>query len=178
LQRLGGRAFGICGLDGGRLRDRVRDPALGRVGDVYAVDVAPLKALIDAGYIPVVAPVALGDDGRALNVNADTAAAEIAATLQAEEAIFLTDVPGVLDSDKQIIPSLPAAEVEGLIADKVIYGGMIPKVEACLRALTGARQSHIIDGRAQHALIGELFSESGVGTTITLNRCPPDRQQK
>src|SRR5260370_14565381 len=95
-----------------------------------------------SGYIPVVAPVDLGDDGQVLNVNADTAAAEIATGLCAEEAIFLTDVPGVLDAEKRLLLHLTEAEVADLIADKVIYGGMIPKVEACLRALEGAKSSH------------------------------------
>jgi acetylglutamate kinase len=167
LLRHGGKAMGISGVDGAFLRARVRDPDLGRVGDVCAVDLAPLRAIMDAGFIPVVAPVALGDDGQALNVNADTVAAEIATALCAEEAIFLTDVPGVLDTEKRLLLRLTEAEVADLIADKVIYGGMIPKVEACLRALEGAKNSHIVDGRLSHALIGELFSERGVGTTIT-----------
>jgi acetylglutamate kinase len=169
LQRHGGRAVGLSGVDGGLLRARVRDPELGHVGDVYSVDLSSLDALFRAGFIPVVAPVALGDDNQPLNVNADTAAAEIATALRAEMAIFLTDVPGVLDGDKCLISQLTEADVSSLIAEKVIYGGMIPKVEACLKALEGARSSHIIDGRLPHALIGELYTHRGVGTTITRN---------
>jgi acetylglutamate kinase len=167
IQRNGGRALGISGLDGGLLRARRRDAALGRVGDVYRVTLDPLNTLTAAGYIPVIAPVALGDDGHALNVNADTAAAEIAAELGAAKAIFLTDVPGVLNADKQLVSELSALEAKDLIAQKVISGGMIPKVEACLRALAGVERSHIIDGRVPHALIGELFTDRGVGTMIT-----------
>jgi acetylglutamate kinase len=167
LQRHGGRAIGLSGLDGGLLRARVRDPELGRVGDVYTVDLSSLDAIARAGFIPVVAPIALGDDGEPLNVNADTAAAEIAAALRAEMAIFLTDVPGVLDAESCLILRLTEADVSSLIAEKVIYGGMIPKVEACLKALEGARSSHIVDGRLPHALIGELSTDRGVGTTIT-----------
>lgn len=167
IQKHGGRAMGICGVDGGMLRAQQRDPALGRVGDVYAVDLDPLVALTAAGYIPVVAPIALGDDGLGLNINADTAAAELAAALRAEKAIFLTDVPGVLDVDGRLISELSDTRTKALIADKVISGGMIPKVEACLRALAGVSRSHIVDGRVEHALIGELFTDQGVGTMIT-----------
>lgn len=167
LQRRGGRAMGLSGLDGGLLRSRLRAPELGRVGEVTGVNLDPLLAIASAGYIPVVAPIALGDDGRAVNLNADTAAAEIAAALGAEKAIFLTDVPGVLDAQKQLISQLTALEAKDLIAQKVVFGGMIPKVEAALRALAGAERSHIIDGRAPHALIGELFTDRGVGTMIT-----------
>lgn len=167
IQRHGGRAIGICGVDGAMLRARQLDPDLGRVGEVQAVDLEPLTALTSSGYIPVVAPIALGDDGRALNLNADTAAAELAAALRAEKAIFLTDVPGVLDADGRLISELSDGQTKALIAEKVISGGMIPKVEACLRALAGVKRSHIIDGRVAHALIGELFTDRGVGTMIT-----------
>lgn len=167
LQRHGGKAIGICGLDGGLLQARQRDPELGRVGDIHHVNLEPLVALTSAGFIPVIAPIALGDDGHPLNVNADTSAAELAATLGASKAIFLTDVPGVLDADKKLISVLSALEAKDLIAQKVISGGMIPKVEACLKALNGVERSHIVDGRVPHALITELFTDSGVGTMIT-----------
>ena len=167
IQRRGGRAIGISGIDGGLLRATQRDPALGRVGDVTTVNLDPILALTTAGYIPVVAPVALGDDGFSLNVNADTAAAEVGAAIGAAKAIFLTDVPGVLDADKRLLSELSALEAKDLIAQKVISGGMIPKVEACLRALSGVERSHIIDGRVSHALIAELFTDRGIGTMIT-----------
>jgi len=167
LQRHGGKAIGICGLDGALLQARQRDPELGRVGEIHTVNLDPLVALTSSGFIPVIAPVALGDDGQALNINADTAAAELAATLGASKAIFLTDVPGVLDADKNLLSVLSALEAKDLIAQKVISGGMIPKVEACLRALSGVERSHIVDGRVPHALITELFTDRGVGTMIT-----------
>ena len=167
IQRRGGRAIGISGIDGGLLRATRRDPALGRVGDVATVNLDPILALTTAGYIPVVAPVALGDDGFSLNVNADTAAAEVGAAIGAAKAIFLTDVPGVLDANKRLLSELSALEAKDLIAQKVISGGMIPKVEACLRALSGVERSHIIDGRVSHALIAELFTDRGIGTMIT-----------
>jgi acetylglutamate kinase len=167
IHRCGGRAIGISGLDGGMLGARRRDPALGRVGEVYAVNLDPLVTLTSAGYIPVVAPIALGDDGYALNLNGDTAAAELATALGAAKAIFLTDVPGVLDAEKRLLSELSALEAKDLIAQKVISGGMIPKVEASLRALAGVERSHIIDGRVPHALIAELFTDRGVGTMIT-----------
>ncbi|HLG51877.1 MAG TPA: acetylglutamate kinase [Chloroflexota bacterium] len=167
IQRNGGRAIGICGMDGGLIRARLLDPRLGRVGEVEQVNLDPLRALVSAGYIPVVAPIALGPDGLALNLNADTAAAALAAAMGAEKAIFLTDVPGVLDADGRLISELTARETQRLIAEKVISGGMIPKVEAALRALDGVRRSHIIDGRVAHALIAELFTDRGVGTMIT-----------
>ncbi len=167
IQRLGGRAIGISGLDGGLLRAHRRDPALGRVGDVHSVNLEALLAISNAGFIPVVAPVANGDDGFALNVNADTAAAELAAALGASKVIFLTDVPGVLDANKNLLSELSVLEAKDLIAQKVITGGMIPKVEACVRALAGVERSHIIDGRVPHTLVGELFTDRGVGTMIT-----------
>ena len=167
IQRRGGRAIGISGIDGGLLRATQRDPALGRVGDVATVNLDPILALTTAGYIPVVAPVALGDDGFSLNVNADTAAAEVGAAIGAAKAIFLTDVSGVLDANKRLLSELSALEAKDLIAQKVISGGMIPKVEACLRALSGVERSHIIDGRVSHALIAELFTDRGIGTMIT-----------
>jgi acetylglutamate kinase len=167
IQRRGGRAIGISGIDGGLLRATQRDPALGHVGDVATVNLDPILALTTAGYIPVVAPVALGDDGFSLNVNADTAAAEIGAAIGAAKAIFLTDVPGVLDANQRLLSELSALEAKDLIAQKVISGGMIPKVEACLRALSGVERSHIIDGRVSHALIAELFTDRGIGTMIT-----------
>ena len=172
IQRLGGRAIGLSGLDGCLLRAHRRDPALGRVGDVHTVNLEALLAVANAGFVPVIAPVAYGDDGYALNVNADTAAAELAAALSASKVIFLTDVAGVLDREQNLLPELSALEAKDLIAQKVITGGMIPKVEASLRALAGVERSHIIDGRIPHTLIGELFTDRGVGTMITRGLSP------
>ena len=167
LQALGGRAVGLCGLDGGLILGKRKSEALGCVGEVTAVDLTPLRALADAGFIPVVAPIAVGDGCEALNLNADTAAAEIAVALRAEKLIFLTDVPGIKDSGGQLIPQMTAAQVRELVQSGVISGGMIPMAEACLRALDGVSRTHIIDGRVPHALIRELFTDEGVGTMIT-----------
>ncbi len=167
LQAFGGRAIGLCGLDGGLIRGVRKNEALGLVGKVTAVDLAPLKALAAAGFVPVIAPIALGEGGKPLNLNADTAAAEVAVALGAEKLIFLTDVPGVKGADGAVIPELTASEVRGLIGSGVISGGMIPKAEACLRGLAAAPRSHIVDGRVSHALIRELFTDQGVGTMIT-----------
>jgi acetylglutamate kinase len=167
IQAHGGRAIGICGLDGGLIRGVRKDPALGCVGEVTAVDLAPLRALTSAGFIPVVAPIAVGDCCEALNLNADTAAAEVAVALRAEKLIFLTDVPGVKGADGQLIKEMSASLARDLIGSGVISGGMIPKAEACLRALDAVPRSHVVDGRVPHALIRELFTDEGVGTMIT-----------
>jgi acetylglutamate kinase len=166
IQSAGGRAIGLCGVDGGMLRGRVKDPRLGQVGEVTDVDVTMIRQVLAAGYIPVVAPIALADDGRTLNLNADTAAAELAVALEAHKMIFLTDVPGIKGGDGQLIPELSGAVASDLIASGVISGGMIPKAAACIRALDGSETAHIIDGRQSHALIRELFTTLGVGTMI------------
>ncbi len=167
IQALGGRAIGLSGVDGGMLRGRVKDPRLGAVGEVTEVDVDMVRQISRAGYIPVVAPIALGEGGQHLNLNADTAAAEIAVGLGADKMIFLTDVPGIKDGNGELIAEMSGARARDLIAAGVISGGMIPKAAACIRALDGAEQAHIIDGRQTHALIRELFTNLGVGTMVT-----------
>jgi acetylglutamate kinase len=137
---------------------------------VEQVDVRPIDLLRKAGYVVVIAPVASGPEGQPLNVNADTVAGDVARALGAEKLILLTDVPGVLGADGQVIAELRSGDVPGLIESGVIRGGMIPKVEACLRALDGVPRAHIVDGRVPHALIRELFTERGVGTMITAER--------
>jgi len=167
IQALGGQAVGLCGLDGGLIRGIRKNELLGCVGEVTSVDLAPLRALTSAGFIPVVAPIAVGEGCEALNLNADTAAAEVAVALKAEKLIFLTDVPGIKGADGQLIPEMSAGQARELIRSGVISGGMIPKAEACLRALDAVPRSHIVDGRVPHALIRELFTDEGVGTMIT-----------
>jgi acetylglutamate kinase len=171
VQALGGRAVGLSGIDGGLLGAQVKDPGLGYVGDVVEVNPASLKALLGAGFIPVVAPLSYqsppeaGDHGFILNVNGDTAAGQIAAALSAEKLIFLTDVAGILDGSKKLIPKMSVSEAKAMLASGVASGGMIPKIEACLVALPTVRMARIIDGRAAHALIKEV--EGGTeGTTI------------
>ncbi|MBI2862558.1 MAG: acetylglutamate kinase [Chloroflexi bacterium] len=167
LAALGGRAIGLSGVDAGLIQARIKDPDLGLVGEVARVETSLIDQLLQSGYIPVIAPLGVAADGQILNINADTAAAEIAVALGAEKLIFLTDVGGIVDADGQLIPQLSRQEVEELISGGVISGGMIPKVQACLRALDGVRRTHIIDGRVPHALIRELFTDRGVGSMIT-----------
>jgi acetylglutamate kinase len=160
-------AWGCNGLDGEVLRARLRDERLGLVGEVEAVNLRPIQSLVDQGYVVVIAPLAAGPDSRPLNVNADTVAGEVARALGAEKFVLFTDVPGVLDTHGSVIPELSRGQVERLIADGTIRGGMLPKIEACLRALETVRRAHVLDGRVPHALIRELFTREGVGTMLT-----------
>ncbi len=176
----GALAVGICGKDGGLIRARkltrtVRDPGshieraldLGFVGEPESVDVRVIHALTGAGLIPVIAPVAMGEDGQTYNINADTVAGAVAGALGAQRLLMLTDVAGVLDADRQLIPEMTVAEVEAGIASGMISGGMIPKVENCVEAVRkGVRGAVILDGRMGHACLLELFTEGGIGTLI------------
>jgi len=166
----GGTAVGISGVDGGLIQGRIKDKEMGYVGEVVKVTPAPLEALLKSGYIPVVAPVSLNADKLdkapgVLNINADAVAGEVAAAIAAEKLIFLTDVAGVCDQSGNLLPNLSPDEAEALLASGVASGGMIPKVKACLRALSGTPLTRIIDGRQPHALIDEIEGKGG-GTTI------------
>ncbi|MDR1900746.1 MAG: acetylglutamate kinase [Treponema sp.] len=176
IQEAGGRAMGLCGIDGAllqarRLRDTGED--LGLVGEIETVDTAALNAALDSGAIPVVSSVALGideDKGLSLNVNADTAAAKIAAAINAEKLLLMTDVRGILrdvqDPDS-LISRVTRQELDGLKRDGIVSKGMIPKVDCCSLALDGGvKKAHIIDGRLLHALLIELFTDEGIGTMI------------
>jgi acetylglutamate kinase len=146
------------------------DAALGRVGDIDHVSPGLLRSLLEQGFVPVMSTVASGPDGRAFNVNADTAAAAIAAALGAEKIVYLTDIAGVrrrMEDAESLVATATSAELEGLLAEGVVTGGMIPKVRACLAALRGGVASaHILDGRVPHALLLELFTDEGVGTMV------------
>jgi acetylglutamate kinase len=180
INRAGALAVGICGKDGGMLRARklqrtTRDPGsriervldLGFVGEPEHVDVRVIHALTGAGLIPVIAPVGVGADGQTYNVNADTAAAAIAGALHATRLLVLTDVPGVLDAQRQLIPQMHIPDARAAIAEGVITGGMIPKVENCIEAVSaGVKGAVILDGRVPHACLLELFTEAGPGTMI------------
>ena len=165
----GGRAVGLSGVDGQILQARRKDARLGFVGEIFQVDLTALTGLAGAGFVPIVAPIAIGEDYQALNVNADTAAAAIATAIRAEKLIFLTDVPGVIHTNGEAISRLSVEEAVKLIEAGTISGGMIPKVQACISALEQVERTHIIDGRQEHALIYELFTDSGVGTMLTKN---------
>ena len=177
----GGRAVGVSGKDGGLITARKlmavaksSDSAiqqavdLGFVGEPSHIDVTVLNALMTHHLIPVVAPVGSGEDGKTYNINADTAAGAIAAALNAKRMLMLTDVSGVLDKTGKLISSLSISEAEALIHDGTVSGGMIPKVETCIQAVQGGAEGAVImDGRAPHALLVELFTEHGMGTMIT-----------
>ncbi len=171
LQALGGRAVGLSGIDGGLLGARVKDPELGHVGDVSEVNPEALLAVLEAGFIPVVAPLSCqsppqpGDHGFILNVNGDTAAGQLAAALGAEKLVFLTDVAGILDGSRNLVPRLSRQEAQAMLSSGVASGGMIPKIEACLAALPAVPTTRIIDGRVPHALIREVEGAME-GTTI------------
>jgi acetylglutamate kinase len=166
LVHLGGKAVGISGVDGGLLRARQIAPELGYVGAVTAVDAGVITALSRSGFIPVVAPIALGEGDTILNVNADDAAADLARGLSAAKLLYLSDVPGILDGQGKLLSELSDQQVRALIAEGVISGGMIPKAEAALRALEATERVHIVDGREPHVLIRELFTLEGAGTMI------------
>ena len=176
----GGKAIGLCGKDGNmvgakKATRRVVDPDsniekivdLGFVGEPDKVDTTVLDTILGREIIPVLAPVCAGADGGSFNVNADTFAGAIAGALKAKRFLLLTDVPGVLDKDKNLIEKLSVAEVRELIADGTISGGMIPKVETCLYALEqGVEGVVILDGKVPHAVLLELFTDHGAGTLI------------
>jgi len=181
INRAGALAVGICGKDGGLIRARklqrtVRDPGshieraldLGFVGEPEQVDVRVIHALTGAGLIPVIAPVGVGADGQTYNINADTVAGAVAGALGATRLLMLTDVPGVLGRDGRLIPEMTVAAARAGIAEGVITGGMIPKVENCIDAVQrGVKGAVILDGRQAHACLLELFIEGGLGTLIT-----------
>ena len=181
INKAGALAVGICGKDGGLIRARklrrvVRDEGshieraldLGFVGEPELVDVRVIHALTGAGLIPVIAPVGVDADGQTYNINADTVAGAVAGALGARRLLMLTDVPGVLDREGKLIPAMTLADVEAGVADGMISGGMIPKVENCVEAVkAGVRGAVILDGRMPHACLLELFRDGGVGTLVT-----------
>jgi acetylglutamate kinase len=170
LQQRGVDAIGLSGADAGLLRARVLDPALGLVGEVAEVNTQALLPLLERGLVPVIAPIALecgseGASGRLLNVNADTVAGAVSAALAARALVFLTDVPGILDGEGQLLPRVSAADHATLLETGAVSGGMIPKVEACLEAAAAGARSLIVDGRQPGALLAAL-SERPVGTLV------------
>jgi len=179
INQHGGRAVGLSGKDGGLIkasRLKVRQPGgdnhsplidIGLVGKVDTINSHIIQVLDSSGYIPIIAPIGVGDEGEPYNINADLVAGEIAGALKAEKLIVLTDVEGILDEQKSLISSLKRADIGKLIEQQVISEGMLPKVEACLTALDGGvRKAHIIDGRQDHALLLEVFTNRGIGTEI------------
>lgn len=167
----GGKAVGLSGVDGGLIQARNKTPELGYTGEELDVDIELIETLLEAGYIPVIAPVSLGlseelrQNTNLLNVNGDTVAGEIAAALNAEKLIFLTDVLGLYDDSNNLIHRLSPCDAEALVASGVASGGMVAKIDACLRALPVVKETRIIDGRISHALLNEVDGK-GDGTTI------------
>jgi acetylglutamate kinase len=167
INRLGGQAVGMSGEDGPCIIAEPLGPDMGFVGRVTQVNREPITALLGRGYIPVIASIGLGYDGHAYNINADTVAAEIALALGAAKMILLTDVAGVLGVDGQVVAVLSTEDARNRIDAGEVTGGMIPKLESCLRALEGVPLAHIVDGRTPHSLLLELFTEAGIGTMVT-----------
>jgi len=171
LNNMGGRAMGISGVDGGLVQGKKKSEETGYMGVVDRVDVAPLEALLGAGYIPVIAPVSAclarktSRIPQLLNINGDPVAGEIAAAVGAQRLIFLTDVDGVCDKSGKLLSRLFTQEAEELLDSGVVSGGMVPKIRACIRALSAASIARIIDGNKPHALLKEI-TEGGGGTTI------------
>ena len=172
ISALDGKVVGLSGADGGMLRARISNPELGFVGEVTEVDPQPVMDVLKAGYIPLIAPVAVaetdgtGEDGSLLNINGDTAAGHLAWALPAQRLIFLTDVEGVMDSSRRLITRLTPKEVQVLLTSGAADGGMIPKLEACVKALQRVQAAQIIDGRYPHALL-KAVNNDNVGTRLT-----------
>jgi acetylglutamate kinase len=171
INRAGGKAVGLCGKDANLIKARPEgQEGIGFVGEVQSVDIKLLESLVNSGYIPIVSSVAADETGQAYNINADTVAGEIAAALGAEKLILLTDTAGILQDYKDpstLIAKLDIQEARKLIETGVVAGGMIPKVNCCVRSLAqGVRATHIIDGRIPHALLLEILTDAGIGSMI------------
>jgi acetylglutamate kinase len=183
INQHGGGAVGLTGKDGGLIHARklkiTKDAPeldapeiidIGHVGEVDSIDASVVDMLVNGGFIPVIAPIGIGSEGESYNINADLVAGKIAEVLQAEKLILLTNTEGLLDKDGALLTGLSAARVAELEADGTIHGGMLPKIHCALDAVNaGVNSSHIIDGRVQHAVLLELFTDEGVGTLIRAN---------
>ncbi len=171
INRTGGKAIGLCGMDGGMFKAVKLDEKYGLVGNITGVDPTPVEDCLNSGYIPVVSTVAQGEDAEtAYNINADTAAAKLAIAIGAEKLVLLTDVRGLLrdpKDDSTLINVVHVSEVPGLVKDGIISGGMIPKVDCCVEAVrSGVDRTHILDGRIAHSILIEMLSDKGVGTML------------
>ncbi len=180
ITRHGGRAVGLTGKDGDLIRARkltitrnlpeLEAPEIidiGHVGEVASIDADVVHMLVGGDFIPVIAPIGVGDDGHSYNINADLVAGRMAEVLDAEKLMLLTNTPGLLDKAGNLLTGLGAADVDALIADGTVHGGMLPKINSALSAVhSGVNAAHIIDGRVEHAVLVELFTDEGVGTLI------------
>lgn len=180
INQNGGRAIGLTGKDGSLIRARklllskINEKGkpekvdIGQVGEVASIKTDVLEMVIGSDFIPVIAPVGVGDEGESYNINADLVAGKVAEALKAEKLILLTNIPGVMDKNKKVLTGLSTTDVDALIADGTIYGGMLPKIACALDAVRGGVASaHIIDGRVPHATLLEVFTDEGMGTLIT-----------
>ena len=173
LEKSGGKAIGLCGIDGSMIQAEKKRSSvdLGFVGKIVNVDATPIINALDQGYIPVISTIGIGEDKQTYNINADTAAAKIAATLQAENLILMSDIKGVLrdqSDENTLIPLVQVSEVPSLVKQGIISGGMIPKIECCVEAIRrGVKRSIIIDGRTPHSILIELLSKEGIGTMFS-----------
>lgn len=171
LEKKGGKAVGISGMDGQLIEARVKDERLGYVGDITKINIAPVTDLLEMGYIPVVSTLGCDADGNTYNINGDTAAAHIAGALGAERLIMMTDIAGILrdkNDSKTLIPEVKVSDAKKLYEDGVISGGMIPKVECCIEAIReGVQNVIIMDGRVPHSILMELLTDEGAGTMVT-----------
>lgn len=171
IGQLGGKAIGLCGIDGGMIKAKKIQGDYGYVGEITEINTEPITQAIQSGYIPVIATVGTDCQGQTYNINADTAAAEIAAALKAENIITLTDIRGLMrdiSNENSLIPVVKIDEVETLINDGIISGGMIPKVKSLKKSvLSGVEKAVMIDGRIVHSILIEMFSDEGVGTMFT-----------
>lgn len=168
LQTKGGKAIGLCGIDGQMIMAEPRDPKLGFVGEITDVNIEPITDMLEKGYIPVISTIGCDDKCNSYNINADTAAAKIAGALQAESLISMTDISGILrdkDDPKSLISKIYVSDAPQLMREGVISGGMIPKVECCIEAIRrGVNRVFIIDGRIEHAILIETLTDEGIGT--------------
>ncbi|HOW57434.1 MAG TPA: acetylglutamate kinase, partial [Smithellaceae bacterium] len=182
INRHGGNAVGLSGKDGNLIiaekyllsEEKAKNTPpeiidIGLVGKVKSINAQLITSLAQNGFIPVIAPTGIGDNGETYNINADIVAGEVAAALKAEKLLLLTDVQGVLDKEKKLINTMSDKDALKMIEDGIVEGGMFPKVKCCLKALKGGvRKAHIIDGRLKHAILLEVFTDRGIGTEIVL----------
>ena len=177
INQAGGKAVGLTGRDGGLIRAKklklldMKDPSIehdvGYVGDIVSIDPSVVKALQDDAFIPVISPIGFGDDNESYNINADVVASKLATVLQAEKLVLLTNIPGVLNKEGELLTDLTSREIDGLFADGTISGGMLPKIAGALDAAkAGVKAVHIIDGRVPHSMLLEILTEQAYGTMI------------
>lgn len=170
LEKRGGKAIGLCGMDGKLIQAKAKDPKLGFVGEVTAINRDPVTDILEKGYIPVISTLGCDDEGNAFNINADTAAAHIAGALGAERFILMTDIAGILrdkDDPSTLIPEISLSETDKLFESGIISSGMIPKVQCCVTAIkSGVKNVVIMDGRVPHSILMELLTNEGAGTLV------------